>query len=140
MISGSKTRAEEVMETLKSWGAGDAEKFTYTKEHLYFFVRDGKMDWMHKDEPLLKYMNYEVVELSKPEPQNKPTPKLQPFQKVLVRDEAGEVWKCSIFSHEEGGDTEYPFYCVGSVWRYCIPYDGNESLLGRAVSPKGGEL
>ena len=51
---------------------------------------------------------------------------------VLVRDEDGEEWKYNIFSrlnpkHDKG----YPLYiCLAPAYRQCIPYEGNQHLLG----------
>lgn len=52
---------------------------------------------------------------------------LKPFDKVLVRDRDEQEWECNLFSHigEEG-----LYYCVSSWWVQCIPYEGNEHLLG----------
>lgn len=52
---------------------------------------------------------------------------LKPFDKVLVRNNDDDEWVCDIFSHID----EYDFYyCVGTRWEQCIPYEGNEHLLG----------
>lgn len=58
---------------------------------------------------------------------------LKPFDKVLVRDEEEEVenvWYANYFSHYKENDEEYPYACIDSSYRYCIPYEGNEHLLG----------
>lgn len=53
--------------------------------------------------------------------------KLKPFDKVLVRDSKSDYWRATLFSHvNENGC----YYCVWASWTYCIPYEGNESLLG----------
>lgn len=51
----------------------------------------------------------------------------KPFDKVLVRDIDENEWECSLFSHI---DEEGYYVCVGSWWMQCIPYEGNEHLLG----------
>lgn len=51
----------------------------------------------------------------------------KPFDKVLVRDIDEDEWECSLFSHI---DEEDYYVCVGSWWLQCIPYEGNEHLLG----------
>lgn len=57
----------------------------------------------------------------------KPEVKLKPFDKVLVRDSKSDYWRATLFSHiNENGC----YYCVWASWTYCIPYEGNESLLG----------
>lgn len=70
-----------------------------------------------------KYWNAEkkVVEDIKKEHQFKP------FEKVLVRDNRNEAWRAAFFSYIN----EYKRYVTTSMaWKYCIPYKGNESLLG----------
>lgn len=54
---------------------------------------------------------------------------LKPFDKVLVRDRKNYHWEVDLF----GFKTEGPnivYHCVGGCWKFCIPYIGNESLLG----------
>lgn len=54
---------------------------------------------------------------------------LKPFDKVLVRDRKTYHWEVDLF----GFKTEGPnivYHCVGGSWKFCIPYIGNESLLG----------
>ena len=57
----------------------------------------------------------------------KPKVERKPFDKVLVRDSKSDYWRATLFSHiNENGC----YYCVWAGWTYCIPYEGNESLLG----------
>ncbi len=52
---------------------------------------------------------------------------------VLVRDYDSGVWNLSIFSHMDKlvGAESKTFVCLNGVaWRHCIPYIGNESLVG----------
>ena len=53
------------------------------------------------------------------------TPK--PFDKVLIRDSKSSKWRANLFSHKNVNE---PYYCVYASWNYCIPYEGNEHLLG----------
>lgn len=53
------------------------------------------------------------------------TPK--PFDKVLVRDSKASEWRANLFSYKKVNE---PYYCVYAGWNYCIPYEGNEHLLG----------
>lgn len=51
----------------------------------------------------------------------------QPFEKVLVRDNRNEAWRAAFFSYIN----EYKRYVTTSMaWKYCVPYEGNEHLLG----------
>ena len=51
------------------------------------------------------------------------------FDKVLVRDNNEEEWYANYFSHYKENDG-YPYACIDCGYRYCIPYEGNEHLLG----------
>lgn len=60
----------------------------------------------------------------------------EPFQKVLVRDDECDTWKADYFSNYEKGDKTYRYNCVGSFYKSCIPYEGNQHLLGTTNNPK----
>ena len=63
----------------------------------------------------------------------KPKVGLKPFDKVLCRDNNDTPWKVGLFSHIDGK----MFQCVGSIYRQCIPYEGNEHLLGTTKNVEG---
>lgn len=58
----------------------------------------------------------------------------KPFDKVLVRDADNCVWKCDLFSHRGIGDA-YSYVCISSNWKQCIPYEGNQDLVGTTYKP-----
>lgn len=61
---------------------------------------------------------------------------LKPFDKVLVRDFDDRKWVCDFF---EGIPTssEYEYSCVlRGLVHQCIPYEGNEHLLGTTNKPE----
>ena len=58
---------------------------------------------------------------------------LKPFDKVLVRDSKSSKWRANLFSHK---NIDEPYYCVYASWNYCIPYEGNEHLLGTTKNVK----
>lgn len=58
---------------------------------------------------------------------------LKPFDKVLVRDSEKSVWTCDFFSYKDINDR---YMCVSGLWNYCIPFEGNEDLVGSYDSPK----
>lgn len=62
----------------------------------------------------------------------------EPFDRVLVRDGNKEVWRANFFNFYDEGK-EYPYYCVAAVYKYCIPYEGNEHLLGTTDDPEGDD-
>lgn len=59
----------------------------------------------------------------------------KPFDKVLGRNEKDDVWEAELFSHYREG-SQYPFRCIGFSRKYCIPYEGNEYLLGTRNNPE----
>lgn len=64
----------------------------------------------------------------------KPKVELKPFDKVLVRDSKSDNWRANLFGYI-GKDGYY--CCVYANWIYCIPYEGNESLLGTTKDVEG---
>ena len=63
-------------------------------------------------------------------------PQFKPFDKVLCRDDDDDVWKANLFSHEAHA-LSYPYYvCGGNFYKKCIPYEGNEHLVGTTDKPE----
>lgn len=60
-------------------------------------------------------------------------PQFKPFDKVLVRDSNNQTWRCAIFSHKLD---EGHFIASTNCWLQCIPYEGNEYLVGTTDKPK----
>jgi co-chaperonin GroES (HSP10) len=69
--------------------------------------------------------NYELV------PNKFDIATLKPFEsRVLVREDKNFYWKYAIFRCYIKNMT-LPYYVLGGTcWEYCIPYEGNEHLLG----------
>ena len=61
---------------------------------------------------------------------------LKPFDKVLVRDGVNEKWSINLFSYYDEEVENFPYICQNSGYRYCIPYEGNEYLLGTNNIPQ----
>lgn len=59
----------------------------------------------------------------------------KPFEKVLVRDNYNDMWRASFFSHIKEDDERYVTACL--TWKFCIPYIGNESLVGTTKDVEG---
>lgn len=54
---------------------------------------------------------------------------LKTFDKVLIRECDGDIWRCSIFSHIWKDDL--PYVCNGIGYKCCIPYnDDTKHLVG----------
>lgn len=57
---------------------------------------------------------------------------LVPFEsRVLVRDNVKEKWHPGIWGfYDNNSYNEYSYKLIGDISRQCIPYEGNEHLLG----------
>ena len=61
----------------------------------------------------------------------KKAPQFRTYDKVLVRNRK-QSWKIDLFSHyEQFGSFHYR--TLGGYYEYCIPFDGNEHLVGKEV-------
>ena len=99
-----------------------------SKKYSGYQIRFAYLD---KDE--VDYVTYEGlhIEVSDNDPQFKP------FDKVLVRDWENDDWIPALFGYcyTVKGNTHYRAV-GGSIWTQCIPYEGNEHLVGTANEPK----
>jgi hypothetical protein len=64
----------------------------------------------------------------------KPKVELKPFDRVLVRNCKSENWRANLFGYI---DKDGFCCCVWANWAYCIPYIGNEHLLGTTKDVEG---
>ena len=60
----------------------------------------------------------------------------KPFDKVLVRDCSNQKWAINMFSYYNKEDKDFPYVCISDCFSYCIPYKGNEYLVGTNKQPK----
>jgi hypothetical protein len=67
--------------------------------------------------------NANTLQLEKIEKEN-----FKPFDKVLVRNVEHVEWRISLFSSYS--DEIYKYKCINGNYKYCIPYEGNEHLVG----------
>ena len=69
----------------------------------------------------------------------KPKCEFKPFDKVLGRNEKGDVWEAELFSHYKE-KSRYSFCCIGFSRKYCIPYNKETAhLLGTTDDWEGGK-
>lgn len=57
----------------------------------------------------------------------------KPNDVVLCRDKEDSIWVIDVFLKRDG--INYPFKCHNYNWETCIPYEGNEHLLGTNKAP-----
>lgn len=99
--------------------------------YSWYLTSDGKLMSEFDGECTL-FPSKEQRDWSKFHPKNpKFDPKtLQPFDRVLVRDNPDYKWVCHIFSHYNRERANY--VCIGGFsWKCCIPYgDETKHLVG----------
>lgn len=98
------------------------ERFATEEEKQLFLKALDKNGYMWDEEKL------EVREKQKEH-------QFTPFEKVLVRDCHDKNWVISLFSNINT-DQEFPYVCMNAIWKHCIPYEGNEHLLGTNKKPE----
>lgn len=103
----------------------DGNPATFMKNGRFYFGYDGECtlfpsknqrDWSKFTAPWLKKERFD--------------PKtLQPFDKVLVRDE-NSYWRCNLFSHITNHKF-FPYVTVEDTYSHCIPYnEETKHLIG----------
>lgn len=98
--------------------------------NIVSFTKDGKsntIDAEHTLYPSKTQRDWGKFGVSDQATDQKQETELKPFDKVLVRDEEDDEWVCDIFSHID--ELHELYYCVGTIWKQCIAYEGNEHLL-----------
>lgn len=61
----------------------------------------------------------------------KPECPFKAFDKVLVRNNDQHIWKAALFSHYNTSRDDHNYVIIPSfAYNWCIPYEGNEHLLG----------
>lgn len=70
-------------------------------------------------------LNHNTLEIEKHNSEHK----FEPFEKVLVRDQKTDKWIPDLYRYK-GKIGNYNYMCIGGLCVYCIPYEGNEHLLG----------
>lgn len=125
---GSKQHPELVREWLASQGATNSSDWKCNDDRSYYFVVNGLVQYEYASHWIWDIIDHEVVEL-------KPEHVFQPFEKVLVRESQSSKWDMDIFRRYEPDSNRYIGFWF-SYWHYCIPYEGNEHLLGTTDAPK----
>lgn len=59
----------------------------------------------------------------------------KPFDRVLVRNRDTDTWEADIYLGYNEEDKYCRYKCASMSYQFCIPYEGNEYLLGTIDSP-----
>ena len=121
----------KILEKLSRFKVGNKIKCK-TSENIFTVIdiRDGVYILSHTDDkfgyhvPFRLEKDYELI------PNKFDITNLKPFDKVLVRVN-NSYWRIQFFERINKKNKNYPFVCMnGSNYKQCIPYEGNEHLLG----------
>lgn len=118
---------------------GDNSKSAIYKDSVHLFIDKYGDLTMFLEKDVKYFNNHENPEISAADflaltPESvKDAPEFKPFDKVLVRDSDGDEWGIDLFA-SFSADAPYSFQCLNSEWKQCIPYEGNEHLLGTTES------
>ena len=82
-------------------------------------------------ESMDKSYTFTVIKCGRITMVEKKAPQFKTYDKVLVRNRK-QSWKIDLFSHYEQFGI-YNFRALGGYYEYCIPFDGNEHLVGKEV-------
>ena len=58
----------------------------------------------------------------------------KPFDKVLVKNQTDEKWSINLFSYYDKENKIFPYVCLDGKYHYCVPYEGNEYILGTTIN------
>lgn len=130
-IQGNKDKADQIKAAFEAkgfipriapmyYGSESVLFFTGTDDYIYETSSPWVMDII-KTHP-----DYNELKLPKPHYDIK---NFNPFDKVLVRFCDGANWCCALFSHYCTRGNNH-FVCSGGSVTQCIPFEGNEHLLG----------
>lgn len=99
-------------------------RYTCGTQHFHIEESNAAQIYMYNiEEKIGGKLDLKTLEIEKPKCEFKP------FDKVLGRNEKDDVWEADLFSYYRE-ESQYPFRCIGFSRKYCIPYEGNEHLLG----------
>ncbi len=122
-------RTEEVQRKLFELGIRWANNYDDTIiDAIFIYIEDGYMQWTRSLNSYNKSSNKEIyiediMSLTL-------DIEFKPFDKVLVRDDIDDKWDINLFSRMNNNCSGLPYKCLDVAYKYCIPYEGNEHLLG----------
>ena len=76
------------------------------------------------------YVTHEGLHIEVPDNE----PQFKPFDKVLVRQSDKDAWRVALYSHFNSEENIHVTAWLN--WYQCIPYAGNENLVGTTDKPK----
>ena len=131
-IRGNKEKADQIKAAFEKLGvASNANRYNYKNDHVLYFSAGGMMHMIDANGSwaniIKTHPDYKELELPKP---HYNIANFYAGMPVLVRPDNDCSWDYSVFSRITGNEY-WPFaVCNGVSFTQCIPFEGNEHLLG----------
>lgn len=127
-IQGNKEKADQIKVAFEAKGCVMHTGIQCDLSNMIYYSLNGKVGSIKlRNLDLFKnHPDYKELELPKP---HYNIANFKPFDKVLVRDGNREKWQCALFSNYDK-EQPYSFITTGDNYKQCIPFEGNEHLLG----------
>ena len=87
-----------------------------------------RIAYLNKDG--VDYVTHEGLHIEVPRDE----PQFKPFDRVLVRQSDKDDWRVAFYSHFNAKENLHVTAWLN--WYQCIPYEGNENLVGTTDKPK----
>ena len=132
-IRGKKGYEGLIKQELTERGAiVNIDSFNYSAESCLFIVVDGIVICAYDGTDAGRY----IIKRWKEVKVEKPKPKFKPFDKVLgCNGRKTGIWHIDLYSHYNAWSSS-PHVCMNSSYNHCLPYEGNEHLVGTKFEPE----
>jgi hypothetical protein len=104
----------------------------YGTEYCGLFYLDGKC--YDREVDCIGNLRIELIE-EVPDVEPIKRTEFKPFDKVVVRGSTEDEWECDIFKSLLTGGGEDLYICIGDKYGFCVPYEGNENIIGTRNKP-----
>ena len=137
-IRGNKEKADQIKAAFEKLGvASNVNGYNYKNNCVLYFSAGGMMHMIDTNSSwaniIKTHPDYKELELPKPHYNIK---NFYAGMEVLVRDSDEHKWLYTIFGIYNKDNPLYPFVVVNiRGYRQCIPFEGNEHLLGTTDIP-----
>lgn len=123
----SKEIQEKAFEMGYAWRSQSKQEVLHKDAPFLFFSNEKEISFSRDIHMFFERKEMEVTAMEILAMDVSPVMHLQPFDKVLVRNEYHPLWTVDLYGYmDDNGDA----ICVGGKWSDCIPYEGYEYLLG----------
>jgi hypothetical protein len=131
---GDGANADKIKAAFEKLGYDTSRHLFNAKSVLYFTLDGGIRATTCNCTPAIikTHPDYKELELPKP---HYDIANYKPFDKVLVRCSNDEEWMIEFYCKYDtlvhtSPHRDYPFMGIGDSYSQCVPFEGNEHLLG----------